>query len=192
MSGGDPFDKLVPEILKALGERILTAVGEAAKVRLARLGSNELWCVSMCLRALADETLVDRRDIERVRAGALPVEWLGRQSTGHGERVAHPDEVSVGAPQAVLVRNVAGWQVPKPVDIGAVRIRHVEVETVTIGAPEGPGDGRGPVGTAREEECRGDRDAARKPRPSHSGAPFGANGSRSASFALGNRQETSG
>lgn len=95
-----------------------------------------------------DETLLDRRHVERVRAGAEPVEWLREQRPGDGERVPHPDEAPVGSVEAVLIRHVAGRQMPKPVEISAVRIRHMDVQTVAVGPLECPGDGRGPAGAA--------------------------------------------
>jgi hypothetical protein len=73
---------------------------------------------------------------------------------------------------------------PKPVEISAVRIRPTDVETAAVGAHECPGDGRGPAGAARDEECRAHCDAGRKPEPFHAGTPFGAIGSRSVSVEL--------
>ncbi len=110
-----------------------------------------------------DETPFDRRRVERVHADASPVDWHPRQSPGDRERVPDPDVAPVRFANTVAVRNVVGRQMPKPVEISAVRIRPTDVETAAVGAHECPGDGRGPAGAARDEERRADRDAGRKP-----------------------------
>jgi hypothetical protein len=131
------------------------------------------------------ETLFDRRRVERVRAVALPVEWHPRQSPGDGDRVPHPDEAPVRFGKALGHGHVVGRQIPKPVEISAVRIRPMDIETVAVGARECPGDGRGPVGAARDEERRADRDGGRKPKPVQAGIPLARFGSRSVSVESG-------
>ena len=139
-----------------------------------------------------DETLFDRRRVERVDANALPLEWHPRQSSGDGERVPDPDEAPVRFAKALGDRHVVGRQMPKPVEISAVRIRPTDVETAAVGAHECPGDGRGPVGAARDEECRADRDAGRKPKPSHAGTSIRGDWLPQRLRRVGNGQESSG